>query len=313
MPAGKIDFIRRETCGMDPEGPPCSQFWREHARVPDYESHLGTFDVKLCTRCQMGLTDPYPSEATTGYLYDAKVSGDFDVIQATWIDRIKDVLSRRLLRRLAPAEPAKILRVLDYSCGNARFAALAHDLFPQAQVDAVDYQEAPPPLIATGRFPRLAYHEVNAFAGLAPGYDLIILRHVLEHTHRPVELVRLLGSKLSPRGVLYIEVPNLFSGGARVFGNKWKGYYVPRHIFHYSAAALHEIVTRAGLEGEIERNEMPLMGNMLEILFGVKKSNPAVQAAGILLHPLQLLIEKANGSSTCLNVKARRPAAEKTA
>jgi len=308
MPDNRIDFVRRTACGMDPAGPPCSQYWRDHARVPDYESHLGTFDVKLCTKCQMGLTDPYPSEATTGYLYDEKITADFDVIQDTWIDRIKDSLARRLLRQIAPADPAKITRVLDYSCGNARFAAIAHDVFPGARVDAVDYQETPPPLVASGRFPRLAYYEVGKFAGLAPGYDLIILRHVLEHTHRPVELVRMLGSKLSPQGVLYIEVPNLFAGTARVFGNKWKGYYVPRHIFHYSAAALHEILTRAGLEGKIEGNEMPIMGNMLEILFGVNKSNPAVQGAGILLHPLQLLIEKANNSSTCLNVKARRTA-----
>ncbi len=132
---------------------------------------------------------------------------------------------------------------------------------------------------------------------------------MLEHTHRPVELVRFLGSRLTPRGVLYIEVPNLLSGCARVFGNRWKGYYVPRHLFHYTPESLGQILAAAGLQGEIGRNDMPLMGNMLEILLGVRKSSPVVQGLGAVLHPVQLAIERAYGSSTCLNVKARRPAA----
>ncbi len=73
MQADKIEFLRREKCGMDPDGPPCSQHWRDYANVPDYESHLGTYAVKFCSQCEMGLTDPYPSEATTGYFYDEKV------------------------------------------------------------------------------------------------------------------------------------------------------------------------------------------------------------------------------------------------
>jgi 2-polyprenyl-3-methyl-5-hydroxy-6-metoxy-1,4-benzoquinol methylase len=254
----------------------------------------------------MGLTEPYPSEETSGYLYEEKTSGDFDVIQEGWIDRIKDFLSRRLLRRLAPfPNRSQVGCVLDYSCGNARFAAVAHDFFPQARVDAVDYQEEAPALLSSRRFPRLTYLDVRTFGSREGKYDLIILRHVLEHTHHPVELVRMLGEKLEPHGILYIEVPNLFSGGARLFKNKWKGYYVPRHLFHYTHESLQHIVAAAGLEGKVEGNEMPLMGNMLAILFGVNKSNPLVQLSGILLHPFQLLIERLYGSSTCLNIRAR--------
>jgi len=67
-------------------------------------------------------------------------------------------------------------------------------------------------------------------------------------------------------------------------------------------------VTSAGLEGKIERVEMPIMGNQLAILFNLNKSSRLVQLAGIVLHPFQLLLETFRGSSTCLKVKARRPA-----
>jgi SAM-dependent methyltransferase len=210
------------------------------------------------------------------------------------------------LKKISPFRDASLVgHVLDYSCGNARFAALAHDFFPQAHVDAVDYQKTPPPLISSGHFSRLSYFNVPAFGETKQAYDLIILRHVLEHTHHPIDLVRLLGSRLKPEGTLYIEVPNLDAGCARIFGNKWKGYYVPRHIFHYTRDSLHHIITAAGLEGVIERNEMPLMGNQMAILLGLNKSNPLVQFSGILLHPFQILVETLSSSSTCLNVKAR--------
>ena len=294
---------------MHPEDPICSSHWIQVAHVPDFESHVGTFDIKYCTKCKMGLTDPYPTEETSGYLYEEKTSGDFDVIQEGWIDRIKDALARRLLRSLSPYRDAsQVGHVLDYSCGNARFAALASDCFPQAQVDAVDYQEKPPALFSSGRFSRMRYFDVHAFGATEQTYDLIILRHVLEHTHHPVDLIRFLGSRLKPEGILYIEVPNLQANCARIFKNKWKGYYVPRHLFHYTTDSLDHIITAAGLEGKIERNEMPLMGNQMAILFGLNKSNRLVQLAGILLHPFQLLVERLGSSSTCLNVKARRAA-----
>jgi SAM-dependent methyltransferase len=157
------------------------------------------------------------------------------------------------------------------------------------------------------KFLRVAYFYVQEFRDAVQKYDLIILRHVLEHTYRPVELIGSLGSRLTPDGVLYIEVPNLDSGCARLFQGKWKGYYVPRHVFHFTPDALHQVITTAGLEGKIEANEMPLMGNMLSILFHFNKSNRLVQLAGILLHPLQILIETLSSSSTCINVRARLP------
>jgi 2-polyprenyl-3-methyl-5-hydroxy-6-metoxy-1,4-benzoquinol methylase len=291
---------------MDPRGPICSENWQQRAHVADFESGLGSFDVKYCTKCRIGLTQPYPSEETSGYLDETKSSADFDVIQDGWIDRIKDHLARRLLKKISPyRDPAQVGNVLDYSCGNARFAALAHDFFPQARVDAVDYQDTPPAIFATGRFTRMRYQNVVEFGGADQKYDLIILRHVLEHTHHPIDLIRLLGSRLKPKGVLYIEVPNVNSGSARLFGSKWTGYYVPRHIFHYSSDSLQHIITTAGLAGEIEKCEMPLMGNMIAVFLKLKKSNRVVQVGGILLHPFQLLLEAFSRSSTCLSVRAK--------
>jgi 2-polyprenyl-3-methyl-5-hydroxy-6-metoxy-1,4-benzoquinol methylase len=191
--------------------------------------------------------------------------------------------------------------VLDYGCGNGRFIAEAHRLFGAATAHGVDYQTSAPPIFALAPRPGLHYLKVDQFEQMSVKYDVILLRHVLEHTHHPVALLERLAARLKPGGVLYIEVPNLNAGCARVFGGAWSLYYLPRHIFHYSPRSLASIIARAGLRGEVKRTEIPVMGNMIAVLLNLEKSNVLVQTAGILLHPMQQLIELSSRSSTALH------------
>ena len=296
-----VQFVRRTHCSLCGE-----DGLRQVVRTHDFESipSFGDFDILVCARCRLGFTEPYPDEASSGKLYDAKTSGDFDVIQDSVIDRIKDRLARRQVAAMIGRAGHPVRTVLDYSTGNARYAAAAKQAFPEARVDAVDYQRTPPPLLIEK--PALArYIETADFAASSERYDLIILRHVLEHTHDPVALLRSLGQRLMPQGTLYVEVPNMNSGFGRIMRGYWKGYYVPRHIFHYSRESLAEIASRAGLTAEAGRNDMPQMGNTVAILTGWAKTNLAVQIAGVLLHPFQLLAERMFGSSTCITARCR--------
>jgi hypothetical protein len=104
-----------------------------------------------------------------------------------------------------------------------------------------------------------------------------------------------------------IEVPNLNSGCAKFFGRNWKLFYVPRHINHFTKESLRTICLKAGLIPEIGENEMPLMGNTLAIFFNLDQSNSFVKIAGILLHPIQMIIESCYRSSSCINAKCSIP------
>jgi 2-polyprenyl-3-methyl-5-hydroxy-6-metoxy-1,4-benzoquinol methylase len=303
----KVEYQTRTTCELRQEAcEDCTAYWHRVVHTKDHETNLGEFDVYYCRRCKLGFTVPYPTEETSGYLYETKETSDFDIVRDSPIDRLKDYLSRRQITRLAPH--SHVQAVLDFSTGNGRFAVSATKVFPDARVDAVDYQATPPQLLQRQGC-RVNYQNHTAFAGQRQKYDLIILRHVLEHTHHPVQLMKFLSERLAPDGVVYIEVPNLDSGCAKVFGKYWKAYYVPRHIFHYTKDSLAEIVERAGLEAEVGRNETPLMGNTISILTGADKSNVLVQGLGVLLHPIQLAIEALYRSSTCINARCRHPKA----
>lgn len=286
--------LRSSRCGV------CRDNWQLVLRIPDHESKTGEYDVYVCRRSGLGFTNPYPSEDTSKYLYDTKESSDFDPVKGNFIDGIKDLLARRQLRSLSRGSPDGLKALLDYSTGNGRYAVLGGSVFRQARVDAVDFQEEPPPLIKRNA-QQVHYYSVDAFKNETRKYDLIILRHVLEHTHYPVDLLNALGARLTSTGIMYIEVPNLESGCARVFRRYWKGYYVPRHVFHFTRRSLARVIDSAGLEGEIRKNEMPYMGNTVALLTGTDVTGSVNRFLGIVLHPLQMLIESASRSSTCIN------------
>ena len=194
--------------------------------------------------------------------------------------------------------------MLDYSTGNGRFAIAALEAFPGSRVHATDFQsEAPPALKTRGD---ILYFGPEALAASANQYDLIILRHVLEHSHDPVSLIAELGSHLTQDGIIYVEVPNLESACARLFGSNWQGWYVPRHIFHFNRMSLEKVIQSAGLDGKVGKTELPQMGNFIALATGASLHNFWVKLAGGVLHPIQLLIEALNGSSSCLYAIIKR-------
>ena len=271
--------------------------------VPDHETNLGEFDIIYCKKCEIGFTNPQPTEESVHLLYDKKSSSDFDLIKKSFVDKIKDLLGLRALKKISQKRDIK--NVLDFATGNGRFAFLLNKAFPLAHIDAVDYQSNPPKLLKT-KCANLKYQCLSEFKWTKK-YDLIFLRHVLEHSHRPVNLLKKLASVLSAGGVLYIEVPNLNSGCAKFFGRNWKLFYVPRHINHFTKESLRTICLKAGVIPEIGENEMPLMGNTFAIFFNLDQSNFFVKIAGILLHPIQMIIEFCYRSSSCINAKCSIP------
>lgn len=80
-----------------------------------------------------------------------------------------------------------------------------------------------------------------------PTFDLIILFQVLEHLPDPAKTLKTLSTLLKPEGRLVIGVPNHGSWQAIVGREKWFHLDVPRHLFHYTPAALKQALEHVGL------------------------------------------------------------------
>jgi 2-polyprenyl-3-methyl-5-hydroxy-6-metoxy-1,4-benzoquinol methylase len=72
-------------------------------------------------------------------------------------------------------------------------------------------------------------------------YDVIIMRHVLEHFPHPEEALATIHSLLKPKGLLYVAVPNMGSWHSRF--NGWSGYQ-PYHIHYFNRRSLKWALTK---------------------------------------------------------------------
>jgi 2-polyprenyl-3-methyl-5-hydroxy-6-metoxy-1,4-benzoquinol methylase len=76
------------------------------------------------------------------------------------------------------------------------------------------------------------------------GFDLIIMRHVLEHTLDPVSSLRHVAQQLADDGRLYIAVPNMMHPYPE---NPRRSWFRTVHTFYFSSATLAACAAPAGL------------------------------------------------------------------
>jgi len=79
-------------------------------------------------------------------------------------------------------------------------------------------------------------------------FDAVTLNNVIEHAHKPMDLLRECCRVLKPRGRLVIVTPNVESLCARNFGPHWRGLEPPRHLYIFSMAAIESAARSGGLE-----------------------------------------------------------------
>jgi len=94
--------------------------------------------------------------------------------------------------------------------------------------------------VRQGEIGRLDWGEIR--------FDFITMFHVLEHLKSPEESLKYAASLLREEGSLIIQVPNSESIQARIFGSRWYGLDVPRHLINYTPKSLQILLDRCGLK-----------------------------------------------------------------
>lgn len=292
----KVKFESRRSCPLheSAETSGASEDLRYFGSVQDKLTGQ-SFQILRCSSCGVGLTDPYPTEATVRYLYEGRGSVvNFDPIRGTVMDHLKDLSALRDLRWVhRMGNRPKILSVLDFGTGNGRFSLASKKEFRGCQVDAMDFDIDPPLALVGVEGVRYLSHEDFPRSGLER-YDLIPLRHVLEHVHDPIGFLRSMTYRLSAGGILYIEVPNLESAYIRHFGSIANAFSVPYHLFNFDANSLETVVRTAGLRCRMATRGQPLAGCVLASLLNQERSL-VHQLVGVMIHPIQMVMDWMHG------------------
>jgi SAM-dependent methyltransferase len=204
----------------------------------------GTFEIRECPRCQVGVTHPqlhanwlrryYPSDYCQWHRSNSSM---FNYGMAL-LTRV-----RASLPPFGAFKRRRSGRLLDVGCGRGDLAAvfgangwlacgldISREAVESARAAGVDAVEGS---LMTVPWPD-------------DSFDLIVMNHSLEHMSNPMEALRRARALLRPGGVLIVAVPNWRCWQRRVFGTYWVHLDVPRHLTHFSPHALHSAARRAG-------------------------------------------------------------------
>jgi len=224
------------------------------------------YDYHLCTDCSAVFQHPMPDMRAIESFYPHEYSVyDEDertrrigswrraLLQRTRGYRHLDVaLPWRLLASLLapfmtpPGTPEYVRdgRMLDVGCGNGRHLSTMRAL--GWQVQGVEFSEDG---VRVCRMADLPVHHGDLLSAGFPGasFDLITVRHVIEHIAEPHPFMAELTRILKPGGRLLIETPNSAALGRAWFGPNWYHNDVPRHLILFSPTNLERLAGHHGL------------------------------------------------------------------
>lgn len=135
--------------------------------------------------------------------------------------------------------------LLDVGCGNGRFLRSMRSL--GWNVQGVEFSEDGVRVCRKADLP--VHHGDLASAALAAeSFDVITVRHVIEHIPEPLPFMCELVRVLKPGGRLIMETPNSRALGRAWLSVNWFANEVPRHLYLYHPGNLQRLATDSGLQ-----------------------------------------------------------------
>jgi 2-polyprenyl-3-methyl-5-hydroxy-6-metoxy-1,4-benzoquinol methylase len=213
----------------------------------DYTVSHQEFEVWECSNCSLRFTQYVPTADAIGPYYQSENYISHSDTGKGLVNKLYKLARRYTLsakRRLVVKTTGLTKgRLLDIGCGTGAFInemKQANWQVTGLEPDAGARQKAKD----LYSLEPLAAQEIF---NLKPGsYNAITMWHVLEHVHELHAYMNQFTQLLAGRGKLFIAVPNYTSADAVYYGPYWAAYDVPRHLYHFSPAAMEKLAAKHG-------------------------------------------------------------------
>ncbi len=215
--------------------------------------------ISFCPECGMGITPPggLPADVDSGDYYGegyatrGKFIGwrEFERSAREETDRLGEAMGALLPGEGCAAPPSELPSVLDFGCGNGRFAAFwAGRGHRYVGVEPSERSVEFARRLAKRQRLSDATFEVGALDAATAsrprgGYGVIFMSHVLEHIPDPVGVLSSLRALAGPSALLFVEVPNAF---AYTWSRRFRGFGNFEHTWDFTPAMLMATARAAG-------------------------------------------------------------------
>lgn len=223
----------------------------------------GDWNINKCKNADCGLfwLDPMPAKESIGALYKEYYTHDVErsvekkplvkrifrqfnhavfclVLKVSTIKRRKENQRSMYLAQVSPG------KVLEVGCGRGETLNLLRKMGWEVQGQEID------PLAASAA---ISLKEVNVHIGEletlnlpSSSFDAVVMNHVIEHVHNPVDLLTECYRLLKQGGQLVMVTPNMDSFLHNKFKQCWRELDPPRHFYLFSEQTIAQLANRAG-------------------------------------------------------------------
>ena len=309
--------------------PNCGQTgFRELFRATDrlYQTTSKMFQVVECSACRLIRLEPRPSVTELSQYYpqeywyapEPNVSSQLEEAYRRFV--LRDHLSfiLRAVRDSGQNGP-----VLDVGCGGGLLLRMLQDR--GLTVLGLDNSAAAAEAAWRYNGVRVLQADLSQPPIRAGTCTAITMFHVVEHLYDPALYLEHARALLTRNGRLVVQVPNAASLQFRLFGSRWNGADVPRHLVDYRQRDLERLLEQSGFE-VVRRKHFSLRDNpagfasslapgldpMARRVRKIHESMPAKLAKDLVYFGLVLFglpfaaFEAALGAGSTIMVEARK-------
>ncbi|HSU87558.1 MAG TPA: class I SAM-dependent methyltransferase [Terriglobia bacterium] len=212
-----------------------------------FESTSKVFTLHSCSSCRSLFLDPMPDSREIAAFYPAQYW--WNASQSGMLKKLESVYRRIALRdHVAFITKAAGGRagpeILDVGCGSGTLLGLLkqrgfHTRGVDFSAEAARIAKAENGVdVAVGSLEEVHFPDAS--------FDLVTLFHVMEHVTNPRRVLSEVARVLKPNGVVVLQVPNIESWQFKMFGAKWYGLDIPRHVIDYSKNSMEKLLKDSG-------------------------------------------------------------------
>jgi len=211
-----------------------------------FESTSKTFTLYSCEACRCLFLHPMPDSREierfypADYWWNARRSGGLKKLESVY----RKLALRDHIAFITKAAGDRGVDVLDVGCGSGTLLGLLkHRGF---RVTGLDFSAEAAAIAKAENGVDVAVGTLEEAHFPAESFDVVTLFHVMEHVTNPRLVLAQVSRVLKPNGVAILQVPNIESWQFKIFGARWYGLDIPRHVIDYSRNSMLKLLAASG-------------------------------------------------------------------
>lgn len=249
-----------------------------------------------CDACGVVLSPAIWQPQANEQLEEEWFGEDYQSKPSFWVALFETWNNRNTLARLAQANPPGH-RLLEIGVGSGSFLNAARE----RGFEVIGCDLSAPICARVQRAYGIMLHsEPLATLTGENRFDVIVMNHVLEHVHQPIEFLQDVRRLLVPGGVVHIAVPNIACWEASLSG--WTSFE-PYHLTYFAPQTLERTVSASDLTFDHITTHDSFSGWFLALLRTVLGIN---QASGAVTRSATSMAGRATGRRSGLVEHAYR-------